>query len=253
MPIFRINDQLHYFAHVPKCGGTSVESYLAERFGPLALRDLERFQLPPGKRWSQTSPQHIPAQVLHQFIPKDWLASSFAIVRHPVRRAISSFLYARDKNRHIPLATDFDTWFAEAAVWIPQELYRLDGHFASQSSFVPESARIFRLEDGLEQVVAYLDQLAGTDDGPRSVPTLNVGRWRAEATPPPPGAKSLALIQQVYAEDFARFGYATVPDTQSLASLPDLPTLASTGRPPLPRRRSFRHRILRALERRAGL
>ena len=33
MPFFRIDRELHYFAHVPKCAGASVEVYLRKRFG----------------------------------------------------------------------------------------------------------------------------------------------------------------------------------------------------------------------------
>ncbi len=252
MPLFRINDQLHYFAHVPKCGGTSIEIYLAERFGPIGLRDLDRFKLPPNLRWSRTSPQHIPAETLRRMIPADWIASSFAVVRNPIRRAISSFYYARDKNRHLPLSTEFNAWFLEAARWIPEDPFRLDGHFAAQTSFVPEGARIFRLEDGLEQLVPYLDGLAGNSNTPRSIPVVNVGRWRSEEDAPRLTDLTLALLHQVYAEDFARFGYAFPVHTAEAAALPDLPVLAATGRPPVPRRRSLRHRAIRYLLRKAG-
>lgn len=252
MPLFRINNDLHYFAHVPKCGGTSIEIYLAERFGPIALRDLNRFKLPPNLRWSRTSPQHVPAETLPGLIPADWIASSFAVVRNPVRRAISSFYYARDKNRHLPLAIEFNAWFQEAARWIPEDPFRLDGHFAAQTSFVPDGARIFRLEDGLEPLVPYLDGLAGNSDGPRSMPVVNVGRWRSEEEPPELSDQTLALLHQVYAADFARFGYPAPLRPGEAAALPDLPVLSATGRPPVPRRRSLRHRAVRYLLRRAG-
>jgi hypothetical protein len=37
MPLFRLNSEVHVFTHVPKCGDTSIEAYLEERFGTLAL------------------------------------------------------------------------------------------------------------------------------------------------------------------------------------------------------------------------
>lgn len=37
MPLAKINGQVFFFVHVPKCGGTSVEALLA-RHGRLALR-----------------------------------------------------------------------------------------------------------------------------------------------------------------------------------------------------------------------
>lgn len=253
MPIFRISNDLHYFAHVPKCGGTSVETYLIERFGPIALWDVTRFKVTPEQRWTRTSPQHIPAETLDRIIPRDWLASSFAVVRHPVRRLISAFYYARDKNRFLPLATEFDAWFAEAATWIARDPFRMDGHFAPQASFVPEDSRIFRLEEGLEAVIAYLDALSGQSDGPRAMPAMNIGRWRGEEESLTPKPETLALIQKVYAQDFDRFGYDLVAAPDRVGDLPDLPPQLTTGRPPEPRRRSLKSRVMRALYRRAGM
>lgn len=253
MPIFRIGDRLHYFAHVPKCGGTSVEAYLVDRFGPIALCDVARSKLAPQQKWTRTSPQHIPAETLRRIVPHDWLASSFAVVRHPVRRLISAFFYARDRSLHLPLATEFDPWFAEAAAWIPHDPFRMDGHFAPQTTFVPDGSRVFRLEDGLHQVIPYLDALAGNSDGPRDLPALNIGHWRGEEQAVTPAPETLALIQQVYAADFQRFSYDLVAAPAEVASLPDLPPQLATGRPPEPRRRSLTTRIARALYRRAGM
>jgi hypothetical protein len=39
MPYVTAAGKLIYFAHVPKAGGSSVENYLAARFGPLAMLD----------------------------------------------------------------------------------------------------------------------------------------------------------------------------------------------------------------------
>jgi hypothetical protein len=253
MPIFRINTDLHYFAHVPKCGGSSVDAYLMERFGPLALHDLDRFKLPPQNRWSRTSPQHIPAAILKLVVPPDWLRSSFAVVRHPVRRVISAFCYARDHHGHLPLATEFNSWFREAASWALNDAHRIDGHFAPISSFVPEGSRIFRLEDGLDEIIPYLDELAGNSDGLRHVTARNIGRWRGIEDAPVPTDETLALIETVYAEDFDRFGYERVQSTAALSALPDLPTLSDTDLPPRSSGQRLKTRLVRTLFRKAGL
>jgi hypothetical protein len=40
MPIFRVNEKIVFFCHVPKCAGTAVNLYLQARFGKLAfIRD----------------------------------------------------------------------------------------------------------------------------------------------------------------------------------------------------------------------
>ncbi|MBL9050220.1 MAG: sulfotransferase family 2 domain-containing protein [Tabrizicola sp.] len=253
MPIFRIGAKLHYFAHVPKCGGVSVDSYLMERFGPIALREPDRFKLEPQQRWSRTSPIHMPAATLKHMIPSEWLSSSFAVVRHPVRRVISAFCFARDHHRYLPLNTDFNTWFQEATSWVLSDSFRYGGHFAPMSSFVPEGSRIFRLEDGLDQVIPYLDELDGKSDGPRHIAVKNVGRWRGIEAAPVPTDETLALIETVYAEDFERFGYERVRSLQSLAALPDLPTLSTKDLPPMGRSQRLTTRLVRTLSRKAGL
>jgi hypothetical protein len=253
MPIFRIESDFHYFAHVPKCGGVSVDTYLMERFGVIGLREPNRFNLPPDKRWSRTSPVHIPAATLKTMFPADWLRSSFAVVRHPVRRLISAFCFARDHHGHLPLSTDFNAWFQGAASWVLDDPFRLGGHFAPMVSFVPEGSRIFRLEDGLDAIVPYLDDLEGRSSGPRGISASNVGRWRGGEAAPTPTSETLALVTRLYAPDFERFGYTPIDDPTALADLPDLPVLSTTGSPPVPPPPSLKGRMIRTLSRKAGL
>lgn len=248
MPIFRINDKLHYFAHVPKCGGTSVDAYLTARFGSLGLSEGPR---PPKiaatDRWSRSSAAHIPVAALFRFMPRDWLQSSFAVVRHPVRRLISVYFFARDVTRAVPQGQDFDSWCQEVLPGITDDPYRFDGHLLPQVAFIPKESQIFRLEEGLDPVIPYLDALASNTAGPRTVPTQNVGLWRASEASPVPSAETLALTAKVYAQDFALFGYPVVEDAADASALPDLPVLADTGLPPVPERRPLMNRLYRKL------
>lgn len=253
MPIFRINDKLHYFAHVPKCGGSSVESYLTDRFGPLALDEKDRHLVPETALWTRSATQHVPVLALDRLIPPDWFASSFAVVRHPVCRLMSAFFYARDAVSLIPLSAEFNAWFSDAASAIETRPFRYGGHLLPQSALVPEGSRVFRFEDGLDEIVPYLDGLAGNSDGPRTMPSRNVGRWRREEAVPVPTADTLALIGRVYAEDFARFGYALPTAPAEAAGLAALPSQAATGAPPEPRPRRFMRRLQRSLMKRAGM
>lgn len=253
MPIFRIGDKLHYYAHVPKCGGISVETYLTQRFGRLAFDDINRRDVPPQQVWSVDVPNHIPLFALDRLIPADWFASSFATVRHPLRRAISTFFFWRDTMKQIPLSAEFNDWLQNAVAKIDNAPFTFGGHLLPQVMLVPQGARIFRLEDGLEAVVAYLDGLAGNSEGPREIPTRNVGRWRREEAVPTPTVKTLDLLARVYAADFERLGYEPPVSVASAQDLPDLPTLAATGAPPEPTRRSFAARLQRSLLKRAGL
>lgn len=247
MPIFRINSDLHYFAHVPKCGGTAVETYLTARFGPLGLFEQDRHLIPMDRRWNRTSAEHLSVNDLHRLIPESWLQSSFAVVRHPVRRLISAFFFSRDMTKRTALGADFNTWALEQLAKVPTQPYLLEGHLRPQSDLVPQAARIFRLEDGLEPIVPYLDTLAGNTDGPRDIAPRNVGKWRNDEAEPVPSDAVLDLIAKVYAQDFARFGYDAPTTAAAAKALPDLPALAATGKPPAAPRRPLMNRIYRHL------
>lgn len=253
MPIFRIGDKLHYYAHVPKCGGISVETYLTKRFGPLGFDDLAHREVPAQWTWNVEVPNHVPLMALDRLIPEDWFASSFATVRHPLRRAISTFFFWRDTMKQVPLSAEFNDWFRTAAGQIDSAPFSHGGHLMPQVMLVPQAARVFRLEDGLEPVIPYLDALADNSDGPREIPSRNVGRWRTEEAHPTPTVETLDLVARIYAADFERFGYEPPVSIAAACELPDLPALATTGVPPEPIRRSFTARLQRSLLKRAGL
>ncbi|OYW48588.1 MAG: hypothetical protein B7Z31_14945 [Rhodobacterales bacterium 12-65-15] len=235
---------------MPIFGGTSVENYLTERFGPLAFNEHQRHLTPDRFRWSVESANHIPVAQLDRLFPPGWFASSFATVRHPLPRLVSAFFFWRDFMKRIPLSAEFNAWFQKAAAELDTAPYRYGAHLLPQTGLVPEAARVFRLEDGLDSIVPYLDGMAGNRDGSRTIPSRNVGRWRAEESAPQPTQATLDLLARVYAADFERFGYEPKLSVAAAATLPDL---SISGAPPSVRRRSFSERLVRNLMKRAGM
>lgn len=206
MPLFRVNGQLHFFAHVPKCAGTSVEHYLRERFGGLAFYDNNHTQTPANTRWSNTSPQHIDTASFYKLIPENWIASSFAVVRHPVKRVISAYHFQSEVEGKLSADHSIDDWLASWIATADTNGFLYDNHLRRQTELVPEDAQIFYLEHGLDGVVGYLDGLAGNANGPRSILGDNV-RKAGDKPALTLSDASLALIADYYATDFARFGY----------------------------------------------
>lgn len=210
MPFFRIGDRLHYYAHVPKCAGSSVEAYLRARFGSLAFVDSAYLSRPAAMRWSRTSPQHVAVEDLYRLIPREWIASSFAVVRHPVSRLVSAFRFQAEIEATVPQSWSvndfFDDWLNRSA----SEPFAYDNHLRPQSDLVPQDAIVFRLEDGLDAVVAHLDALAGNADGERHIPPENIRKSKMAAGSPRLQLRpeTLARIGAFYSEDFRRFGYS---------------------------------------------
>lgn len=112
MPFFLHAGRLQHFAHVPKCGGTSVEKALETRFGPLAFFDGEHFRRDPVRRFARSSPQHMTAEVTELYIPRHFRGSSFALVRHPLSRFISAYHHAQRRGR-LPACVTPESWLSE--------------------------------------------------------------------------------------------------------------------------------------------
>lgn len=226
MPLVRINSALHYYAHVPKCGGSSVETYLKTRFGSLALLNTRYLAKPEAERWTKSSPQHMTLDALGGLIPADWIASSFAVVRHPVKRLVSAYHFQLETEKSIAPLWSIDEWFAQ---WVNDGSkipFQFDNHLAPQSAIVPTDAAIFRLEDGLAPLVAHLDGLAGNSDGARAIPKENV-HGKATTARAVPSPATMDLIARYYAEDFRRYGYD--PDPAKAAKAPRAATAAATA------------------------
>ncbi|ROU02981.1 sulfotransferase family 2 domain-containing protein [Histidinibacterium lentulum] len=218
MPLFRASGKLVYFAHVPKCGGTSVEHYLSARFGPLGLWDPFFALRSRAAAWSRSPPQHMPEAVRRDLIPDGLFDASFALVRHPVARLNSVFLFQSEIEKAVPRAVTFSRWLDLVERELETNPYQLHGHLLPTGHFVPETATVFRLEDGIDRIIPWLDRLSNTVDGPRSMPRSNVliDRLKHEGADPPqragPSTADIERIGRLYAEDFARFGYGPDPD-----------------------------------------
>jgi hypothetical protein len=213
MPLTRLPDgRLLMFAHVPKCAGTSVEHYLEAAFGPLALLDRTFNALPQGQRWSKTSPQHVDAVTLRRLFPPGFLAACLAVVRHPVARILSVFRWQRDIEGTIAPDVPFGDWL-DGLTERPRRRWAYDNHVRPMTEMVPDDAAVFRLEDGWDPVIDWLQALVGPDRPlPRVMPERNnlerrLAFEKRSGAPVQPGPEALALITQIYAADFARFGY----------------------------------------------
>jgi hypothetical protein len=239
MPLVRIGSDIHYYAHVPKCGGSSVENYLRDRFGSLALVNTRFLSLPEAQRWTKSSPQHMTLDALAGLVPQDWIASSFAVVRHPVKRLISAFQFQIEKEGTVSALWTIDEWFEDWLGKAGSQPFLYDNHLRPISDIVPADAAVFRLEDGLAPLVGHLDRLAGNSEGPREIPHENARKGKAPGPAVAPTDRTLARVADYYAEDFRRYGYdpdpAKTPSTRQARPAPRrgiFGRLAALGRRP---------------------
>jgi hypothetical protein len=200
MPIFRIETGLGYYADVPGVAGLAMIRNLEARFGPLAFHDVAHTDETPARRWSRTSPQHVGKKTLARLFPPGFFAMSFAVVRHPAERMRAVYSFQRDVEGAIPKSTDFHDWLEDIAERTLDEPWVFDNAVRPRSDFVPDKATVFRVEDGPEPVAAWLD---GLGEGAGPVPGFG-----DDPRAPELSDIDLDLISELYAADFARFGYA---------------------------------------------
>jgi hypothetical protein len=210
MPLAHHNGQSIFFAHVPKTGGSSVEDYLIQRFGPLSLIDVNKRTGVTGTGLIVPA-THLAAIDIKELVPHD-LAYSFAVVRDPLRRLESEFRYQSGVSQMSKLG--FSPWLKVMLKAASAEPRLYENHIRPQSDLVPEGAEIFKLEDGFDTMIARLDAVTGHATPQLTVPHINTRKKE----PITMSRADVAALVDFYAADYDRFGYprpdpADYPDT----------------------------------------
>lgn len=238
MPLAIAGNRTIYFAHVPKAGGTSVELYLQRRFGELSLRPLTRkgraSDFHRGAFSSvMNAPNHLVAQDARHFLPRR-VDLSFVLVRDPLARIASEFRFQRRHSRIAALG--FSTWLRVMlrAVALDPRIY--DNHLRPQVDFLSEGMEVFRLEDGVDRIVTWLDAALG-ETAPETEMTHAQKSARIAVAP---SRQDVALVARFFAADYARFGYSP-PDPAAHPSDP-MAGLRDLAARPLARGVILRHR-----------
>lgn len=204
---------------------------MRQRFGAVGFMDEHFFSLPNSLQWSRSSAQHVPVSTLDRLFPAEFYDASFSVVRHPVDRLVSEFHYLRDHLLRIAPSETFSSWISQIDGAVAANPWLFDNHLRPMTEMVPSGATIFRLEDGLERIIPYLDALVGYGDQ-----SLRFDRvlTRDESIPKVTAtAADIAVIERIYREDFERFGYTLqmVPSVApTFASLPPVVTTSRTDR-----------------------
>jgi hypothetical protein len=187
-----------------------------------ALLDSGYFGVPESQRWSRTSPQHIDAQSLARLFPTGFFEHMFTLVRHPAERLRSAYLHQRDIEERVDPDEGFSAWLRALPERRANDPWYLDNHSRPMGDLVPESCVVFRLEEGANRIVNWIDELMGNQNGPRAIAMAHRYEDRlAQSGKRPRGddveitAEDAAFIYQTDRADFERFGYHMVPQQKA--------------------------------------
>lgn len=220
MPVAVINRTLLNFVHIPKCGGSSIEAYLESK-GKVALLQKD------AAGWSRCTAQHVHREIYDSLL-RSFADYSFVVVRDPMARLVSEYLYAkqfvRARTRPLrpgellvrravrrakrsmrrpplvvhPVDMGFDAWVEAVFRAYRRDPYVNDNHIRPQVEFIDPSHTLFRFEDGFDRVYDWIDQVTNTPSGHRSLHLKRSGETVEGIRD-----ETRALIEAFYAEDYA--------------------------------------------------
>jgi hypothetical protein len=206
MPIFRKDGKSILFSHVPKAGGSSMEKLFADAGYTTLYRDSKEG---PGtvNRLRRCSPQHMHAAMLQQLFRLDRFDFIFMITREPIARFRSEYAMRNRKDLKIDAAS-VEAWSDRLLAEYAYNPYVLVYHLRPQCEFFLPVCTVYHVEDGLESIVADLNQQL--DAGlPTTIPRVldraeSNGVSSREVSVSPRLERRLAIL---YREDYALFDY----------------------------------------------
>jgi hypothetical protein len=207
MPLYQFardgKDRAFCFIHIPKTGGTAVETYFRS-LGLNAFWDPPSYQ--SIRPYLRIPPAHYEYRIVSSLFRIESMYT-FAIVRDPIQRLVSEYKWAIEKSTLPPQVRQlgFSDFIRHMFSAYAQDENVLAGHLKPQYRFVGKGvARIFRYETGLDRIIRQvLDDVGLKPEGDVKLPVINKGAPVSIAVTD----DDIALIRQTYEQDFKLFGY----------------------------------------------
>jgi len=196
------------FIHVPKNAGTTIEQLFTTSGWEMRYRSTRRGD-PDEFPLLRVSPQHYHGALLTEVFNLVRFDVVFLIARDPVSRFRSEFAMRHKHLRHLDTVESeiVDEWAARFLSRYATNHHAHDNHVRPQVDFLVPGAEVYRLEDGMDSIVADLNErfdLGLRTDIPRRLDSETRG-LRSSAVTVSPALQ--ARLREFYAEDFERFGY----------------------------------------------
>lgn len=206
MPVFFKDDRSILFVHIPKTGGTTIERLFTTSGWTMELRNTRKSSplLFPKLR---VSFQHWQAGLLTELLDVSKFEFSFMMTRDPIARFRSEYTMRHTKNPTGASAA-VDAWAEKALRNHAKNPYHLDNHLRPQSDFELPGTVVHRLEDGMEAMVADLNErfdLGLSEKIPHALNSTKRSGLSSSDVEISPDLE--ARLRALYAEDFRRYGY----------------------------------------------
>lgn len=207
MPIFTRDDRAVLFVHVPKTGGTTIERLLMRAGWEVGFRATPKTH-PAQIRLHRVSPQHYHATLLEQTVRLERFESVFLVTRDPLARFRSEYAMRNKRHPEAGSAAHVEEWTRTMLRRLGRNPCALDNHLRPQHEFLLPQARVFRLEDGMDSIVATLNSdldLGLSTEIPRHLESGTGGRLSSRDVEVNDFVES--RVRALYARDYEELGY----------------------------------------------
>lgn len=207
MPVFRKAGVNILFIHVPKSAGTTVERTLVRAKYTIDYHDpvvaagcMNELRV--------CSPQHMHAELLEQTFKLARFDFIFMIVREPIAR-FQSELAMQNPALLTSRAEEVERWGLRALEQCEKDRTIFDNHLRPQVEFQVPGCKVYRLEDGMKQIISDVSRHLGT-----RLPGGGRTRHRDRAKLSGISSRSMPMtpllkdrVTSFYRHDFDAFGY----------------------------------------------
>lgn len=205
MPVFTKDNKNFLFIHVPKTGGTSIETVFYQSGWNISYVDF-------GGQGSlnhlrRCSPQHMHKEMLQSIFNLDKFDEIFMLVRNPYKRLCSEYCWANRANLDSAMA--IDPWVKEAIKAYTKDNYILDNHLRPQNEFQVPNTVVYKLEQGFESVLKDIENrhhIKLKIEDKRELSSERISGVSPDKVEMDQSTKK--LIYDHYFTDFQSYGYA---------------------------------------------
>ena len=194
------------FVHIPKAAGSTIERVFKRSGWKMDLYETWKTH-PRLMAVRRCSPQHYHAAVLQELLALDRFDATFTVTREPISRFRSEYLMRNHLDPRVD-AGSLDDWAARVLASREQDPYTLDNHLRPQHEFLVPGACVYRLEQGVDEIIKDLDHRFGLGlnaNVPRALHSTKRAGVPSEHVEVSPALEE--SLRDLYARDFELFGY----------------------------------------------
>ena len=202
MPLFRFPNTILHFVHIPKSGGSTIESGLRQMGGKAALLSASKLG------FTTCTVQHMHAEVHSKLIPPGFYDYGFAVVRNPLDRLVSEYrMRVTEKEDPAP----FDEWARKVLRRSRKDPYVFDNHIRPQHEYLTPGIEVFKFEDGIETIMKKVAEKLEVSP-PEELPH----KRKSEKFDVQISDETVTMVERFYRKDYRLYGYErTIPRPQA--------------------------------------